>query len=378
MTKSIMSGEKSAFGGKRVLSIDALRGFDMLLIAGGGAFIERLHGLTGIKWIDWLATQLTHPAWNGFTFYDFIFPLFLFIAGTSLSFSLQSGLEKGISKTALYKKVFNRFVILFLLGIIDKNIPLDVFHPSNIRYGTVLGRIGITTLIAAILYLNFGAKARLAWVSGILLAYYAAVFLIPVPGFGAGDLSFEGNLIGWVDRTFMPGILLQGIYDENALLTTFPATCLPLLGTIAGDVLRDARMLEKSKVIYLCSFGAILVVVGLIWGLSFPVNKHMWSSSFILLTGGMAFFMLVLFYGVIDILGYRRWCFFFEVVGKNSIVVYLAYRFISFDYTSKLLFEGVYMNFDEKWHPVFNAIGSLALVWLLLYFLYRNRIFVKV
>lgn len=369
---------KSTFSGKRLLSIDALRGFDMLLIAGGGAFIERLHGLTGIEWIDGLAEQLKHPAWNGFTFYDFIFPLFLFIAGVSLSFSLHSGLEKGLSKTTLYKKVFNRFIILFILGIIDKNIPLDLFNPSNIRYGTVLGRIGITTFIAAILYLNFGGRARLAWVCGILLAYYAAVFLIPVPGYGAGDLSFEGNLIGWVDRMFMPGILLQGIYDENALLTTLPATCLPLLGTIAGDVLRNTHILEKSKIAYLTAFGGTLVILGLIWGLSFPINKHMWSSSFILLTGGMAFFILALFYGVIDILGYRRWCFFFEVIGRNSIVVYLAYRFIAFDYTSKLLFEGLYMNFDEKWHPVFNAIGSLALVWLMLYFLYRNRIFVKV
>lgn len=375
---STMGVGKSTFSGKRLLSIDALRGFDMLLIAGGGAFIERLHGLTGIEWIDGLAEQLKHPAWNGFTFYDFIFPLFLFIAGVSLSFSLHSGLEKGLSKTTLYKKVFNRFIILFILGIIDKNIPLDLFNPSNIRYGTVLGRIGITTFIAAILYLNFGGRARLAWVCGILLAYYAAVFLIPVPGYGAGDLSFEGNLIGWVDRMFMPGILLQGIYDENALLTTLPATCLPLLGTIAGDVLRNTHILEKSKIAYLTAFGGTLVILGLIWGLSFPINKHMWSSSFILLTGGMAFFILALFYGVIDILGYRRWCFFFEVIGRNSIVVYLAYRFIAFDYTSKLLFEGLYMNFDEKWHPVFNAIGSLALVWLMLYFLYRNRIFVKV
>jgi Uncharacterized conserved protein len=370
--------ENATFRSRRLLSIDALRGFDMLLIAGGGAFIERSHGLTGMRWIDWLATQLTHPAWNGFTFYDFIFPLFLFIAGVSLSFSLQSGLERGMSKAALYKKAFNRFLILFILGLIDKNTPLDLFHPANIRYGTVLGRIGITTLVAAILYLNFGGRARLAWVSGILLAYYAAVFLIPVPGYGAGDLSFEGNLVGWIDRTFMPGILKQETYDENALLTTFPAICLPLLGTLAGDILRNTERPEKTKIGYLCALGAILVPLGLIWGLSFPINKHMWSSSFILLTGGMAFFMLALFYGIIDVLGYRRWCFFFEVIGTNSIVVYMAYRLIDFNYTSKLLFEGLYMNFHEKWHPVFNALGALALVWLLLYFLYRKRIFIKV
>lgn len=373
-----MNSGKSIGSSKRLLSIDALRGFDMLLIAGGGSFISRAHGLTGIKWIDWLALQLTHPAWNGFTLYDFIFPLFLFIAGVSLSFSLQSGLQKGMTKAALYKKVFIRFLILFVLGIMDKNIPLDLFHPANIRYGTVLGRIGITTFIAAVLYLNVAKAGRLMWVSGLLLAYYAAVFLIPVPGYGAGDLSFEGNLIGWVDRTFMPGILLQEIYDENALLTTLPAICLPLLGTIAGDWLRNTDMPERTKISYLCGFGSILVVLGLVWGIHFPINKHMWSSSFILLTGGLGCLVLALFYGVIDVLNYRRWCFFFEVIGTNSIVVYLAYRFIDFNHTSKLLFEGIYMNFNENWHPVFNAVGALALVWLMLYFLYRNRIFVKV
>jgi predicted acyltransferase len=236
---------------KRLLSVDTLRGFDMLLIAGGGTFIERLKGKTGLSWVDAIAGQLTHPAWHGFTFYDFIFPLFLFIAGVSLVFSLESGLQKNMSRETLVKKVFKRMIILFLLGIIDKNIPTDVFHPSNIRFGTVLSRIGIATFFGALFYLYLTPRQRFTGVVTILLLYYAALFLIPVPGYGAGDISFEGNLVGWFDRTFMPGRLLQKTYDENALLTQFPAMCLTILGTFAGSKLRETTSDGTAKVIWL-------------------------------------------------------------------------------------------------------------------------------
>src|SRR5690606_20336050 len=214
----------------RILSIDALRGFDMLFISGGGTFLALLEGKTGSAFVDEIARQLEHPEWNGFTFYDFIFPLFLFISGISLSFSLTNGVSKGIPKTQLYKKVFYRMLILICLGILYKNAPIPFFEPSQIRFGSVLGRIGFACFITTLIYLNFQGKQTLYWVGGILVAYYAALFLIPVPGYGAGDLSFEGNLVGWFDRNFMPGRLLQKTYDELAILTQFPALCLTILG----------------------------------------------------------------------------------------------------------------------------------------------------
>lgn len=363
---------------QRLLSLDTLRGFDMLLIAGGGTFIVRLKGKTGLNWVDTIADQLTHPAWHGFTFYDFIFPLFLFIAGVSVVYSLESGLARGIPKETLLKKVFKRMIILFLLGIIDKNIPTDVFNPSNIRFGTVLSRIGIATFFAALFYLYLNPRQRFIGVVSILLLYYGALFLIPVPGYGAGDISFEGNLVGWFDRTFMPGRLLQGTYDENALLTQFPAMCLSILGTFTALKLRETETTEKSKVIWLLGVGALSIVIGLIWSLHFPINKHLWSSSFICVTAGMAFISLALFYYIIEILRWRRWTFFFKVIGLNSIAIYLIYRFIDFERTAWMLFGGLYQSLDEKWHNVFNAIGALILIWWLMYFLYKRKIFFKV
>ncbi|MEO6684643.1 MAG: DUF5009 domain-containing protein, partial [Dyadobacter sp.] len=302
---------------------------------------------------------------------------FLFLAGTSLAFSLSGGLAKNISKKKLLSKVFTRMLVLIFLGILDKNSPLDVFDPGHIRYGSVLGRIGLATFVGALLYLNFSWTHRLFWAFGLLIFYYFILLLIPAPGFQAGDFSLEGNLVGWFDRNFMPGKLKQGTYDELAILTQFPAICLTIFGTLAGDILNRSTA-QSIKLKWLFSLGFSEIVFGILWGLLFPINKHLWSSSFILLTAGISFIFLAIFYWLIDVKGYIKWSFFFRVIGMNSLVIYLAVRFIDFNESSRLLFAGLYMHTAEKWHEVFNALGSLAIVWLFLYFLYKNKIFVKV
>jgi predicted acyltransferase len=362
---------------QRLLSIDALRGFDMLLISGGGTFLVLLENQTGLAWVDWIANQLKHPAWNGFTFYDFIFPLFLFIAGVSMAFSLNKGIEMGLSKAELYKKAFWRMLILVILGILDKNQPVTFFEPSQIRVASVLGRIGVAGFFASLLYLNFSRLHRIFWVAGILLLYYAALFLIPVPGYGAGNLTMEGNLVGWIDRNFLPGRLLQKIYDENGLITQLPALCLTVMGSLAGDVLRSDRK-EGKKLQILLLAGIVGIGIGLFWGLHFPINKHLWSSSFILLTAGMAFLILSLFYYVIDVLKFQSWAFFFQVIGMNSLTIYLAYHFIDFEHTSHILFAGLYAPLPEQFHDALEALGALVLVWSMMYFLYKKRIFIKI
>lgn len=361
----------------RLLSVDALRGFDMLLISGGGTFLVLMEGKTNQPWIDVLAGQLEHPEWIGFTFYDFIFPLFLFISGISIAFSLNRDVRNGVEKKVMYRKAFWRMIILIILGMIDKNVPFPYFEPASIRVASILGRIGITGFIGTILYLNFSWKALLIWIGGILLAYYAIIFLVPVPGYGAANLTFEGNLVGWIDRHFLPGRLLQKTYDELGLITQFPALCLTVFGTLAGDVLRS-EMKEYKKIQILSLAGIVCIVIALIWSLHFPISKRFWTSSFVLLTAGMAFLFMTLFYWIIDVLKYQRWAFFFQVIGLNSLTVYLAYRFIDFGETSKRLFSGLYAPTPEPWHEVFEALGAVALVWLFLYFLYRNKVFIKI
>ena len=268
-------------------------------------------------------------------------------------------------------------LILVILGIIDKNQPVTFFEPSQIRVASVLGRIGLAGFFASLLYLNFSRLHRIFWVAGILILYYAALFLIPVPGYGAGNLSIEGNLVGWIDRNFLPGRLLQKIYDENGLITQLPALCLTVMGSLAGDILRSDRK-EGKKLQILLLAGVTGIGLGLFWGLHFPINKHLWSSSFILLTAGMAFLILSLFYYVIDVLKFQSWAFFFQVIGMNSLTIYLAYHFIDFEHTSHALFAGLYAPLPEQFHDALEALGALILVWSMMYFLYKKKIFIKI
>ncbi len=362
---------------KRLLSIDALRGFDMWLISGGGAFIVCLKGVTGITWVDHIADQLEHTAWNGFTFYDFIFPLFLFTAGISLSFSVTAGLQKGIPRKSLYTKAFRRMLILFLLSIIDKNAPLDIFNPAQIRFAGVLARIGLATFITTFLYIRFPQYKRLLIAVAVLFLYFLVLRFIPAPGFAAGDLSLEGNIVGWVDRNFLPGRLIQKTYDENGLLTQLPACCLTIAGSVAGEILQKEQA-GSAKIARLVLYGIAGIGTGLLWNNVLPVNKHLWSSSFIMLTGGMSFLFLAVFYWLIDIKGFKKWAFPFKVIGMNSLVIYFAFHFIDFRFTSRMLFEGFYKHAPEKYIPALNALGALLLVWLFLYILYKLKVFIKI
>ena len=350
----------------------------MLMICGADAFFRSFEGKTSMDWLNGLAHQFEHPEWIGFTFYDFIFPLFLFVAWVSIPFSLGKLKEANAPKSHIYRKAFWRMMILIGLGILDKNAPFPFFDWEQIRLGSVLGRIGIAGFVTVVLFLNFNITKRLIIAGGILLVYYATIFLVPVPGFGAGDLTFEGNLVGWFDRTFLPGRLLQGQFDELGILTTFPAICLTILGAHAGEILRKSDNSESQKLKELLVTGLICIGIALIWNLHFPIFKRMWTSSFIMLTSGLAFLSLSLFYLIIDILKFQKWAFFFVVVGMNSLTIYMIYRFVNFRDTSRLLFEGLYKPLGENWMPVMESLGALGLVWLFLYFLYRKKIFFKV
>jgi predicted acyltransferase len=372
---SSVSSEKSV----RLLSIDALRGFDMLLIAGGGTFLELMEGKTGWDWLDFIARQMHHATWDEhIKFYDLIFPIFLFLAGASLTFSLNKELALGCKKKDLYLKAFWRMLIFIGIDIVYKNPGISFFEPSNIRYLGILGRIGITGFFTTLIYLNCPKYSHPIWIAVILLFYYAALFLIPVPGYGAGDLSsMESNFVGWLDRTVLPGRLINKIYDENGLACQFPALCLTILGSIAGDILRSDRK-EYRKVFVLLLAGLACLGIGHLWGLHFRISRHLWTSSFILVSGGWAFLFMALFYWLIDVKKYQKWAFFFKVIGVNSLATYLLYYFINFYYTSNLIFYGLYATLPEQWHKVFEAIGALALVWLTLYLMYRKKLFLKV
>ena len=363
---------------QRLLSLDALRGLDMFLIVGAGGAVGLLEGTTDWGWLNWMALQTHHAPWGkGFTFFDFIFPLFLFVSGVSIPFSLAKSQSLGHGNRELYLKAFKRMLILYCLGLIFKNVPVQ-YELAETRFGNVLGRIGIGGFVATVIYLNCKWRGQVAWFFGLIIAYWLAVMFIPVPGHGAGVLTPEGCLPGYIDRMLVPGRLIMGNYDENALSCTMPAISLVIMGTLAGGLLRNQELDPLKKGLYLVGGGFGLIVLALIWHLHFPISKFLWSSSFISLTSGMALISLAVFYIVIDVWQIKKWSYFFVVVGLNSITIYLAVKFIDFPEIFTLLFAGIIDALPAPFQPAFTAAGGLIIVWLFLYFLYRKKLFFKV
>jgi len=368
---------------ERLFSLDALRGFDMFWIVGGDMLFRSLGKVTDWQWADWWANQLYHVEWEGFHAYDLIFPLFMFIAGAAIPYALTGKLEKGVSISALHRKVIKRAVILVILGVIyngalSYEYGLFSFDFSNIRVASVLGQIGLAYLIAGMIVLhtsNF--RQRLYWLIGILAGIAAVQHLVPVPGYGAGVLTPEGSINSYIDQQILPGTLYGGTYDPEGLLSIVSAGGITLMGALAGAYLRDKKLGNYRKVVYLASAGVVLVISGSLLGQVYPIIKSAWTSTFNLFAGGLCLVILALFYLIIDVWKIRRWSYFFRVIGMNSITIYVGSELINFKYTSDFVFRG-FASFTGNFEPVVLFIAMILLEWLFLYYLYKNRIFLRV
>jgi predicted acyltransferase len=359
---------------ERIVSIDALRGFDMFWIIGGGMVLENLVRTWDNPVTKTIHEQLGHVEWQGFHFEDLIFPLFLFIMGTVLPFSIARRRERGQSLPKLYLHIFKRSAALILLGLIYNNL-LD-FNWSQMRWPGVLQRIGLCYFFAAIIVLHTKWKPQLIFIIAVLILYWLAAALIPVPGFGAGDMTPEGCLSSYIDQQLIPGTLYYGSGDNEGIISTLPAICTVLMGSLAGFWLRSERPGSK-KAKSLVMVGLACVMVGYIWGFVFPIIKIIWTSSYTLFSGGMCLMLLALFYWIIDVKEYRKWAFFFIVIGVNPITIYFLQRFVDFGGIAEFFLSGLVAHAGQL-APLIIPVGVLAIKWLLLWFLYRHKIFFKV
>jgi predicted acyltransferase len=361
---------------ERLLSIDALRGFDMFWIMGAEGIVHTLKDATGWGWAVAASTQLDHVQWNGFRLYDLIFPLFLFLSGVTMPFSFTRKLEKGVPKRTIYNDILRRGLLLVLLGCIYNGLlNFDFAHQ---RYASVLAQIGIAYIFAGFIFLNTKWKGQLAWVAGIVIAYWAAMKLIPVPGFGAGDLTREGSLVTWFDQQFLPGRFHEELFDPEGLLVKIPATATALLGALTGWWLKRTDVAGNKKTLYLLGASGVSFVLAYLIDFSFPINKKLWSSAFVFQTAACSGLLLAVFYQLIDVWKFRKWAFFFAVIGMNSITIYLSTEIIDFRHTTEFFFGGFANLAGEAWGKVIIATGVVALEWGFLYFLYLKKIFLKV
>ena len=366
---------------KRLMSLDTLRGFDMLFIMGLAGLIMAICNLFPGGSDCWLAHTMEHVKWNGLAHHDTIFPLFLFIAGISFPFSYAKQVSNGLSSKKIYLKILKRFLVLVAFGVIYNGFfKLDF---ANLRICSVLGRIGFAWAVAAVLYINFKPMTRVIIAAVILVVYWLIVGFIPAPDVPGGDpLTMEGTIVGWVDRMITPGRLIYngGKFDPEGLLSAFPAVVTAMLGMFTGDFVRlpESRISGKKKSGYMGLAALAMLAVGLLWSLVFPINKMLWSSTFVLVVGSYSLAMFALFYYIIDVKGWQKWTLFFRVVGMNSITIYMAQRIIGFSGIRNFFLGGFVKMLPEVWANVVNYAGFIAVCWLFLYFLYRQKIFLKV
>lgn len=360
----------------RLASLDALRGFDMLFIMGGEELVYAVAAALGFP--DFNAV-FGHVKWHGLQFMDLVFPLFLFMAGASFPFSCAKSRERGLGGGRIALRCLKRGVILVLLGLVcNKFLQFDFAH---LRVWSVLGRIGVAWMIAAWLYILFAVKTRLGIAAGILAAVTLGTMLFPAPGAPApvDPFSPEGNFGCWLDRTLTAGHIYRPLYDPEGFAGLFPAVVTAMLGMFAGETVRrggTGASPRKALALLLCGAGCL--AAGLALSLLFPVNKKLWSPSFVLAAGGISFALFSLFYWIIDVRGWRKWAFFFTVIGMNSITIYMAQRVIGFHVAAAFLFGGLASLVPEAWGASVVCAGYIAVCWLFLYFLHRKGVYLKV
>jgi predicted acyltransferase len=363
---------------ERLTSIDALRGFDMFWIVGGDEIARALGKWWGAPYGPPFAEQFDHVEWEGFRFYDLIFPLFLFLVGAVLPFSLRKYQTGDHPKSLALARVARRVVLLFLLGLAYNN--LLEFRFDSLRVAGVLQRIAICYGITAVTFLVTQVRTQVVLFFAILAGYWAILALIPAPESKlAADYTKDTNLSGYLDRHYLPGKIYDSYYgrgDNEGLLSTIPAVATALLGVLAGHWLLSERN-RWVKALGLAAAGLACLGAGMLWGKNFPIIKILWTSTYVLVAGGWSLLLLALFYTIIDVIKLRAWAFFFVVIGVNAITIYVASRFIPFDTISKQLFGGI-ARLSGGFGPVALALGTVVLEWLVLLHLYRNRIFLRV
>ncbi len=366
----------------RLVSLDVFRGITiagMVLVNNPGTW-------SNIYW------PLAHAEWHGWTPTDLIFPFFLFIVGVAIPLAFGRRIERGGGKRDLYLKIIRRTLIIFALGIFLAGFPY--FQFSTIRIPGVLQRIAVCYLFTSIIFLNTRVRTQVVIAIALLVIYWVLMTRLHAPGFATGDLTKEGSLASFVDRViFGPHIWKQGkVYDPEGLLSTIPAIVTTLFGVLTGQWLRTDKS-QYEKVAGLFVAGAVCVVIGWGWHPFFPINKSLWTSSYVFLTGGLALEFLALCYWLIDVNGYKRWAKPFVVFGVNAIALFVGTGVIARlmglikvplgDGTTISLQSWIFRNLFLTWATPINASLAYAiafiLVWLgLMWILYSRKIFIKI
>ena len=388
---------------RRLVSLDALRGFDMFWIVGGEGLVHALYKGWPNGFTQILDTQVDHAAWKGFRFYDLIFPMFVFMVGASMVFSLTRIVSQN-GKGAAFRRIILRTLIMYFFGLliyggISKGI-------EEVRWLGVLQRIAIAYGVTGCLFILFPPRVLAGICAGLLLGYWAVSALVPMRNFNletdhlrerglapkdpqtraqflaTTDMvrgKYEDGLClpQQVDFLYLPGHKWDGAYDPEGILSTFPAIGTCLLGLFAGLLVKSTKISDQKKVVYLLGAGLAAVAVGWTWNLSFPVIKKIWTSSYVLVAGGYSCLLLAAFYQVVEIWNIRKWTLPFIWIGMNPITIYLVFHIVSFGRISEMLVGGPVKQSAGPFGELLVAALAVGLMLAFVRFLYNRKIFLR-
>jgi predicted acyltransferase len=356
----------------RLLSLDTLRGFDMLWIIGATEIIRVLGKSYG--WFPGLVKTFSHAEWIGLHAYDMIFPLFMFISGVAIPFSILRRLESGVSKKEIILKAAKRAIILIIFGIIYNG----TLSFEKIRIPGVLGQIGIAYFFATLIMVNTKSiKQQIFWLAGLFAGVSALQLFFPVPGSGMGVFTPTGAINAWLDGMLIPFRADDLPNDPEGFLCSISAIGITLMGAIAGEILKSEKYSGNRKTMILLIAGLALMVFGFLVSPVYPIIKKAWTTTFNLTAGGISMMLMAIFYWIIDVKNKQGWTLFFRVIGLNSITIYLMARLVSFRSISEFFLGGI-ANKTGINHQLLIVIGMLTIEWLVLYFFYKKKIFLRV
>lgn len=359
---------------KRIASIDILRGFDMLLIIFADRFFFSLHKGANTKTTAFLADQFDHPDWLGSTFYDIIMPLFLFVVGAVIPFSMEKRIEDTSNMKSVYKKLFKRFIVLFILGWIVQGNLLGLTTSEFYIFNNTLQAIAVGYLFSVLFYIHLSKKGRYIAFTTCIVLYMVLLEFAYVPDIGAGVLLPEKNFAIYIDS-----LILGDLHDGTQytwILSGLGFTATTLSGLFAGELIKS-NLSRKHIAIRLFFYGLIGIILGLALGELHPIVKKLWTSSFILFSSGICFVLMALFYWIVDVKAKHTWAFPLKVIGMNAITAYVLSHVFSFPEISNYILFGL-EQYSGDYHDMILSIGGFGILYLVLWYMYKKGTFVKV
>jgi predicted acyltransferase len=374
----------------RIASIDALRGLDMFLITGGYCLPVLLGAFFAIP--ESVLAQMRHARWEGFTVWDLIMPLFLFIVGAAMPFSFGKRLAEGQSKRQMYVRIIRRVLILWVFGMVAQGNLLDFDYSKLYLFSNTLQAIAVGYLVASLALMYLPVLGQLALACVLLVGFWLLMMLVPSPGCAAGTMQEKLNLARYVDDVILRGFCDRSPdYTYTWILSGLGFAASVLLGVMAGHLLRTSWVAWK-KIGGLLLAGGVCLALGWVWAggfgwldtWRFPIIKHLWTSSMVLWAAGWCYLLLAIFYLVIDVLHFRRWAFFFMVLGANAITAYMLHATVDFGHIANGFVGGIIEHFNKwggawpAWGNALHEVTAFAIFWLILLYMYRKRSFVRV